>query len=99
MSAPEQVTGDSPFLCGGVTALRKVTTRLEKVTAGMELLLPDPTSPGMTELARRLDDAASLVEEQSKLGTNLAGAAMDELQRTVSTANDLLSRITQSRRS
>ena len=82
-----------------VAALRKVTTRLEKATAGIEMVMPDPASPGMTELARRMEDAASLVEEQSRLGTTLAGAALDEFQRSVTSANELLGRMTQNRRS
>ena len=80
-------------------ALRKLVVRLEKTTAAIELVLPDPTSPAMTELARRMEEAASLVEEQSRFGTTLAGAAIEELQRTVTSANELLGRITQSRRS
>ena len=80
-------------------ALRKLAVRLEKATAGIEVLIKAAESPGVTEMARRMEDAAALVEEQSRLGTTLAGAAIDELQRTVATANDLLSRITSTRRS
>ena len=79
-------------------ALRKLAVRLEKATVGIEILIKASESTGVTELTRRMEDAAALVEEQSRLGTTLAGAAIDELQRTVSSANELLGRITQGRR-
>ena len=78
--------------------LRRVSSRLEGATEGIEVLLRRAESSGLAPLARQLDAAASDVEsqmseiQQQVPGGKLVGQAVDELQKTIDTFTSLIPR-------
>lgn len=69
--------------------LRKVSSRLEQATQGIETLLQRAESSGIAPLARQIDAAASEVENQMRAmqdqmpGSQLMKQAVTDLQKTV----------------
>jgi prefoldin subunit 5 len=78
-----------------ISDLRKVSERLEKATAGLEILLRHAEQSGLTDAARRLDEAATLVQSQVAAvrdqtpGSELFEATVSEIQKSVASMADL----------
>lgn len=76
--------------------LRKVSSRLERATEGIEVLLQRAESSGVAPLARQLDAAATEMEGQMRAmrdqmpGGQIMNQAVDELQRTMDAFTSLL---------
>ncbi|MCP3853997.1 MAG: hypothetical protein GY698_04565 [Actinomycetia bacterium] len=81
-----------------ISDLRKISERLEKATEGIEMVLRHAERSGLVDAARRLDEAATVVQNQVNAvrdqtpGTELFDRAVAEIQRTLSSMNDLYPR-------
>ena len=75
-----------------IADLRKLIGRLEVATSGMEIMLRHAESSGMMELARKVDEATTTLEQTSRAGVGLAGAALDEFQKNLTGAADIIAR-------
>lgn len=80
--------------------LRKVSSRLERATEGIEVLLDRAESSGVAPLARQLDAAATDFETQMRSmreqmpGGDLMNKAVDDLQRTFDAFTSMLPKAT-----
>ena len=78
-----------------ISDLRKISERLEQATEGIEILLRHAEQSGLTDAARRLDEAATMVQSQVAAvrdqtpGTELFEATVSEIQKTISSMTDL----------
>ena len=80
--------------------LRKVSSRLERATEGIEVLLDRAESSGVAPLARQLDAAATDLEGQMSAmreqmpGSDLMNQAVDDLKRTFDAFGSMIPKAT-----